>query len=335
MLHILYGSDAYARHEAYQHLKAAADNPDLTEINSVTLDGNSLTMAGLQEQCSTLPFIAPQRLVRVDGLLSRFESSSAGPPSRRRRGQKKGKGLGEWAELPAYVSRMPESTVLVLVDGDISRANPLLQALSRHAKVRTFNPPRGAALRNWIVDRVSKEGASITPRAAELLADLVGGDLWTLSNELEKLLLFTGEGAIDEHHVRELTVLAQETNIFALVDAVAGGDSRGGQTLLRRLYRQGAPASYILTMLARQFRLFALASELPDRPTRRQIHEQLGLTSEYAIDKTLAQARHFDLDSVRGAYDRLLKADRDMKTGRCEEQTCLELLVTELATYRA
>jgi DNA polymerase-3 subunit delta len=335
VLHILYGADDFSRHEALQQIKAHTGAPDMVALNAVTLDGKELTLAQLRQHCDVLPFLSPQRLVIVENLLSKFDGGNSAGSGRRRRGRQSARMLGEWADLAAYVPQMPESTILVVVDGDVSRTNPLLASLSPHAQVRVFEPLKGASLTTWITDRVSKEGASITRKAARLLSDLVGGDLWTMSNELEKLRLLSKGGCIDEEHVQRLTASAQEMSIFSLVDAVAGGEWADAQGYLRRLYLQGTAPGYILSMLTRQYRLLALANDLPKGSSRQQIREQLGLSSEYAIDKTLGQAQRLKPRDIHTAYNLLLEADRGIKSGRCEEQTCLQLLVNDLARCQA
>jgi len=55
------------------------------------------------------------------------------------------------------------------------------------------------------------------------------------------------------------------------------------------------------------------------------------LKSSYALDKTLSQAKLYDFEGVKRAYDKLLETDLAIKTGRYSDKLALELLVTELA----
>jgi len=52
-----------------------------------------------------------------------------------------------------------------------------------------------------------------------LLARLVGGNLWAMSSEIDKLALYTLGRRIEVEDVKKITSSAQEANIFALVDA--------------------------------------------------------------------------------------------------------------------
>jgi DNA polymerase-3 subunit delta len=226
---------------------------------------------------------------------------------------------------------MPETTVLMLVDGEMKGQNPLLKKLSPLAEVRTFPLFRGRDLKAWIRQRVREEGGDITPGAVDLLAELIGGDLWAMNGEIQKLLLYSQERPISEDDVRQLVSHIQEANIFALVDAVAEGRTELAQRILHRLYQEGVAPIYILVMITRQFRLIAQAKDLERGLSRLQIQDRLGLKSSYALEKTLKQSKLYDFEGVKLVYDKLLETDSAIKTGRYSDKLALELLVTELA----
>jgi DNA polymerase-3 subunit delta len=84
-------------------------------------------------------------------------------------------------------------------------------------------------------------------------------------------------------------------------------------------------------MITRQFRLIAQAIDLRKGLSRLKIQDKLGLKSSYSLDKTLSQARLYDFEGVKRAYNKLLETDLAIKTGRYGDKLALELLVTELA----
>ena len=291
-------------------------------------------MRELKDNCNAAPFLSPHRLVIVNGLLERFEP-------RQKRKSRTGKGsvklkseLGEWQGLDSYIKQMPATTVLILVDGRISGYNPMLKRLLPLAEVRAFSLLRGKSLRTWIQRRVTSEGGAITPQAVDLLAELIGGNLWAMGNEIQKLLLYTQGCSIGEDDIRQLVSYAQEANIFSLVDAILEGQIKIAQKILQQLYQEGASPTYILAMTTRQFRLIALAKDLGLGLPRRELQDKLGLASNYSLDKTLSQAKLYDFEQVKQAYDKLLETDLAIKTGKYNDRSALELLVAELSTSR-
>ncbi len=313
MLYILYGEDDFSLREQLSELRKGADVQ--------VLAADKLTLGELLRISSTLPFLAPRRLVIVEGLLSRFESRGQFPER------------DEWSQLAQHVAQLPATTTLVLVDGKLSPTNPLLRKLGPKAKVREFRPLRGAELQRWIHERTANLGGQISPRAARLLAELVGGNLWILSQELEKLYLSAQGRQIEEEDVLELVSYAKEASIFSLADAIVGRQLRRASRLLQEFFSQGAAPAYLLYMITRQFRLVIQARELATRGlSSQEINQELGLTSNYLLEKALEQAATYSGERLEEIYRRLLEADVVIKTGRLSGELALELLVAEICS---
>ncbi|MFC1911490.1 DNA polymerase III subunit delta [Chloroflexota bacterium] len=328
MLYILHGQDGFSRNQAVGKIKAGLGDRETVAASTVSLEGRHLTLGELRNKCDAAPFLSSHRLVIVEGLLGRFDAKQG--KSRSRKG-KSGNGLEEWEGFDSYIERMPGTTVLMLVDDEVKGSNPLLKRISTLAEVRTFPLLRGKDLKVWIRQRAKEEGGDITPQAVNLLAELIGGDLWAMDGEIRKLLLHSQERPVSEDDVRQLVSCVQEANIFALVDAVTEGRTELAQRILHRLYDEGVAPTYVLTMITRQFRLIAQARDLGKGLSRPQIQDRLGLKSSYALDKTLSQARLYDFEGVERAYDKLLETDLAIKTGRYGDKLALELLIAELA----
>src|SRR3712207_3406299 len=122
MLHILHGPDSFSRGEALATLKKSLDTDGMLASNITVLEAKSLTLQHLQMVCDALPFLAANRLVIVEGLLARLSGATS---RRTRRGGATAARLPEeWASLPEMIERMPPTTALVLVDGDLPAEAP-------------------------------------------------------------------------------------------------------------------------------------------------------------------------------------------------------------------
>ena len=240
-----------------------------------------------------------------------------------------------WQSLPEMVSAFPETTVLVLLDGDLSPTNPLLQALAPIAQVQEFPVLSGEALRRWVQQRVVNKGGRLTPAALRLLIELVGSNLWALDSELEKLVLFASSREVAEEDVRTLVARAREVNVFSAVDAVLEGRSTAAVMLLHQLLADGAPVPYLLSMLARQTRLLLLTKALVDRGVPpRELGQRLGGVTDFVVRKCLEQARRTSPETLRYFHHRILEADLAIKLGQMRDELSLELLVADLAGHR-
>lgn len=331
MLYILYGEDDFSLRQALGELKESLGSPELLSVNTTVLDGQQVTWDELKNLCDTTPFLSQKRLIIVEGLLKRFEpQSKAKRRDRQAPPGSQSKEIGEWQALSNYIKQMPDTSVLILVDGKLSKTSPMLRTLASTAKVVYFPLVRGKALQDWIQRRVTEGGGAISAEAISLLAELIGSDLWVMDREIDKLLLYTFNRPITEEIVRQIVSQSREGNIFALVDAILEGKTQTAFQMLHQLLKKGISAPYLLVMIARQLRLIVRAKELPQNLSRTEARDRLGLTSDYALDKTLTQAKAYTLGRLREVYHKLLETDLAIKTGKCDGDLALDLLITDL-----
>ena len=334
--HVLYG-DSFLVPQELKRLEAEAGASGLLEANRHRLRAEQVKPAELIRICSTIPFMDPRRLVVVEGLLATTERRAGGRGrTRGRRGEASlTPTLGGWEALAEALPGLPETTLLVFVDGPLQESNPLLQVLRPLAQVQALAAPTGEALARWIKTTAQQKGAGISPAAIACLADLVGNDLWTLDREVEKLSLYAAGRAIDESNVRELVSQVREANIFSAVDAILEGRPGVALRLLHQLRQDGRELSYIVSMIERQLRLLALARDLTERGVpQSELGRRLGLPSQFVLRKTLEQSRKHSWGAISWRYQRLLEADLAVKRGLMEPDMALELLVGEMASQR-
>ncbi|MBC7264491.1 MAG: DNA polymerase III subunit delta [Chloroflexi bacterium] len=331
MFYILHGEDEFSLHEALTTMRAKMGERTLADLNTTVLDGRKLTLTELMNACNAIPFVAKRRLVIVENFASRLE----GPP----RGQGKARGVKANDELlqalREYLPKMPETTRLVFVENHtLSPQNPLLE-LAQQEKggyVKTFEPPKGDALTKWIVERVRTKGGEIEVVAATELANFVGNDLRKLDQECEKLVLYTaGERTITTEDVCQLVSHVQAASIFTLVDALGHRERERAMQLLHEQLDRDATPLYLFSMIVRQFRILLQVKELLGHGlSPAEIRAKLGISSQFVVDKAVAQSRQFSMERLECIYQRLVNTDADIKTGCMPEILALDLLVVDL-----
>jgi len=329
LLYILYGEDDFSLRQSLEEIETSIGDPTALATNTTVLDGQQVTVDQLRTVCETIPFLAEKRLVIVHGLLGRFEVKVKS--GRQRKSTSTSNQQSGYQELGEYIGKIPESTILVLIDGKIASKNPLFSKLSTRARVKSFPLLRDAKLRQWIQKRAGEKGASISSQAVDLLARFVGGNLWIMANEIDKLALFASGRRIEEEDVKLVVSYAQEANVFAMVDAVLEFRAGVAEQLLQKLLQRGAAPAYLLVMLSRQVRMIVRVKELRNqRKSEMEIQDKLGLTSDFALRKTSEQAGRYSLARLKEVYHRLLDADLSIKTGRYDAELALNILIAEL-----
>ena len=323
-VHLLYG-DSFLVPRRLDELIVQSGASDVLDANRHRLIGPQTKPGELLSMCNALPFMDDHRLVIVEGLLGTAESQGRG----RRRGSSGDSGVaGQWQVLGDAIPQMPDTTILVFTDGPIGANNPLLRMLRPVAQVEELSAPSGEALARWVKSTAEAKGSSISPSAIRSITDLVGADLWTLAQELEKLVLYCWGREIQEADVGEMVSQVREASIFAAVDAMIDGRPGVALRLLHRLKEDGRDALYIISMVERQLRLLALARDHLDRGLPQgELRGRLGTSSDFVVRKTSEQARRHPMPEIVWRYNRLLETDLAIKRGKLEPELALELLV--------
>lgn len=341
MFYLLHGNDEFTCREQLKKLRQQGD----FAYNQDTYTGGEVDLATITATCNTLPFLAEQRLVVVEGLPKKRrgeEATSASEDAREapeegekpKKGKKRGKSSTESRAgfekgLAEYIPLLPETTALiVLVDEELPASSTLLKAAREHGKEIHCVLPKGAALETWISKRAQSIGVKITPEAAALLANYIGNQLRLLANELDKLATYAGErAAIDVDDVRKLSAQVQEARIFDLTDALAQRNRRQALDLLHDLLADGEPPLKLISTITSQVRSLLLVKELADSGLRLpQIISATGL-APFVAEKTLRQIGKFSSSQLEDAYRQLLATDAALKRSRMTPEMALDLLV--------
>jgi DNA polymerase-3 subunit delta len=323
MLYLFYGTDDFSIQETLERLKALVGPPELLDANVTRAQISSLSPQRLQALCNTVPFLSSRRMIIVEGLLALFEGRRA---SRRSRGAQDPSST--WLSLIEHIPTMPPSTDLVLLDGAIRRDNILLNQLSPLGQAKEFPSLNGAGLDRWIQERAAERECTISREAVRLLAELVGGNLWAMSSEIEKLSLYCQGRTVEGEDVQLLVSFAREMSIFNAVDTIVEGRYSEALRTIRRLMEGGATGPYVVAMVARQVRLLLLAKDLEGRGVPQgQMGARLGLPSGWVLNKVREQGRRHSATALESLHRGLLETDRAIKTGHITEDAVGEFLV--------
>lgn len=355
MFWILHGEDEFRRSEFLSELKKEFGDPATLEVNTTLLDGRRVSLDEIVHAAGAVPFLGDRRLVIVEGLLTRLlpagrgrgktkqsEPKSAAQP--RQGGETESKDEGTFLQgLKSALGRMPDSTVLVFNEpSSLPTQHPFMRTLLQEPagaggiqEFRPFSASRRdgpGQLRRWITERARGKKVRLTPEATEALAVYVGYDLRLLDQELEKLATYSGGDGrtVTDVDVRTLVPYVREADVFEMVDALGRRDIRTAVVLLHRMLDEGKAPLYILTMIARQFRLMIQVKELHASGfALEECARELKL-HEFVVKKTLSQAHGFTFPQLEAAYASCADFDAAIKTGLMTEVLALDMLVADL-----
>ncbi len=324
MLILIYGEDSFRVAEKVRQLKDAfRQKYDPTGYNTVSFpsdDSNKLEVSEVLQSACSFPFLGSRRMVLVNGLFSFLKKTD------------------EKIWLDGF-NRMPESSIVVLweeIETKVVEKKQWVKDFSKTAEVHTYPFPvlTGSALVKWTTDRVKALGGLSDQNAIVALIERVGGDLWQMSHEIEKLGAFSHGKVITKEMVDDLVHATFEGKIFELMDAISKKQSSRAIRLLEDERSAGSDDHYLLTMLGRQVRILLGARALLDQNSN--VSKQIVATEldvhPFVAQKSLEQARLFSFDDLRIAHELLFEYDLKIKTGRISADLATDLVTDHLLT---
>lgn len=316
MFYIFHGDDRHSQQETLAELSEKLGDASMLALNTTRFEG-VVPLRELRQACDSVPFLSQRRLVIVEDALSKS-------------------GSGAFIdELIEYLPHLPDSTRLIFLESKALRGNHRLLTFAKSQEngyVKSFVRPEGRALERWVQEEVEARGGQIVPRAVHVLVSSMGNNLSLLSNEIEKLVLYTeGRDPITAEDVSLLCPRVTETSIFDLVDALGTGDGGAAATLLQTKLNEGADPFYLFAMIVRQFRLLIQTKELAEDGLRPPAIASALNTHPFVAGKLHGQSKHFSLAQLEQIYAHLLETDVKAKTGKADMTTSLNLLVAALA----
>jgi len=220
--------------------------------------------------------------------------------------------------------------ILFYEEREISGTNSLLKLLKKSGKSQEFKLLEGQNLKNWIKKEFNSCGAKTESLVIEKLINFLGNDSWQLSNEIKKLATYKKNKIIQTRDVELLVKPKIDVDIFKTIDAIAEKNKKQALSLLHKHLEKGDSPLYLLSMINFQFRNLIQIKSLVEKNCTYQNIQKSTKLHPYVVKKSLWQARSFSFPELKKIYQKIFKADINIKTGRIDPETALDLLITEI-----
>jgi len=220
--------------------------------------------------------------------------------------------------------------VLLYQEEKINKNNSLFNFLKKNAKCQEFNPLAGQKLKNWVKKELEKHQTGIDAFALDKLIEYTGNDLWRLNNEIMKLTSFKNRKEIKKEDVELLVRSRIETDIFKTIDAIASKNKKEALDLLHKHLEKGDSPLYLLSMINFQFRNLLAVKDLIEKRNPYNLILKKSKLHPFVVKKSYFQSQKFDFSNLKKIYQRIFQADLDIKTGRIEPKTALDLLIVQI-----
>jgi DNA polymerase-3 subunit delta len=287
-VYLLSGDEPYQRDEAVRLIREAARKQGYTERELYHVE-RGFDWQQLIEAGNTLSLFAERKLIEL-----RLPSAKPGT---------------EGAKiLQTYLEDPPQDTILLIVAGKLEAAqlkSKWVKAIETAGTLVQIWPVEPARLPEWIRQALARRELSASPEALTLLAERVEGNLLAADQELEKLRLLYGPGALDVEQVRAAVSESARFDVFVLVDAALAGAADRVSRILFGLKAEGVEPILVLWALAREIRTLAQMAEAMEAGTN--------------LDTVLYQQRVWEKRKplVRKALQRISGSEARLWVMRC------------------
>ncbi len=282
-------------------------------MNLNVINGLGLEIGDMIAQIEAAPFLADKRLIFVEGLPEAPKTRNKDKVTKKDEARD-----AQQQKMIDYLEKIPESSVVIFVQSNPDKRKSLYKKIVQYGTVKNFEPMSGLPLAKWIQNRVQKYESTIDANTAEYLVSLTGQDLWRIDGELNKLASYTEGKPIDKKSIDRLVVPTIEANVFHLTDALGTRNHRKAIQNLHRSLAAGENLRQVFYMIVRQFRLFMqVGGYLGNYPSSNPANVASSLKLHpFVARNTMDQLKHFKVEELKSAYEKLLDIDVGLKTSR-------------------
>lgn len=204
-VYFLMGEEPYFIDTIEQAIEKTVLNEDEKEFNQMVLYGKEVSIPDIINHAKRFPMMAAHQVIII----------------------REAQNINRIEDLEPYIKSPVSSTILVISYKykRLDKRTAFAKLIEKNHILFDSEKLRDYKIPDWIVSYLSEKHYSITPNAAQILADYLGTDLAKIVNELSKLFILLPEGTqINEQHIEENIGISKDFNVFELQNAIGKKD---------------------------------------------------------------------------------------------------------------
>ncbi|HLJ88609.1 MAG TPA: DNA polymerase III subunit delta [Candidatus Angelobacter sp.] len=334
--YVFIGDEVFFRDQCRKALLQHLAPEDLREFSLHELDLSEVSIADILDRARTPSLMAPFQVFFIRGVKNLYG---------------RGSHAEQFAAIEAYVKDPNPAAVLVFVADHLSiptdvrrmdmvdkdRYERIRETLGEFCgMVELARVDEGDGAR-WVIEKAQQEEVKVDQDAARELVDALGADMLLVSQELEKLILYTGEKKrIALGDVETMVLAAKQRSLYELTDAISLRDKTKALTVLDAMLSSGDgddAAIGHLFLLAKTFRQMLVILEKNVRDTRAiwQALWQGFRVPPFAAEDIIRQARRYkSRRELTHSLKLVARADMALRSSPPSKRLVLEQLVLQL-----
>ena len=252
---------------------------------------------------------------------------------------------GEIDVLVGYIGNPSPTTCLVLKAQTLGPWKKYRTEIEKTGKVLEYSRLKGKALDAWMKNRMREKGKFLSDEAADSIIEVVGDNLQSIENTLERISLAVGEKqGIELSDIEDAVSEVKVSTVFDLTEAIGQQSLEKALSILERaigskavLFRKEEevskmddPVPLLLSMMARQYRLILRVKERIKEQSKLEEVARLLKVPPWRLRNLVEQGKRFSEASLREGILRCHQTDLAIKKGRGLKELLMEKLVIDL-----
>lgn len=312
-LYLLVGPERYLRRIAAREITEAALSATLIrEFNEASFSLLTDSVRSAVAAAEQLPMMSQRRVVRVRDFARLRDADED--------------------VLIAYLANPSPTTVMIFTADDLDKRKKSTKALLDACTVVDFSPLKDSEAKAWTRTYLKSLKSTADDQVLSEIVNLVGTDIQTLANELDKLASAAADtGRIEMRLVDELIGRTRELSNFELGDHLMSNNRKRALETLHRLLDDGAEPVMLIGLIAGNYHRLALGKNLLTRGGREEVVRNISMPP-FKRDAYIATLQRSDAKKIARGIQLTAAADLAIKTSQATPRLQLELLVCELAS---
>lgn len=233
--------------------------------------------------------------------------------------------------LIRYLGNPSPSTVMIFTADDLDKRKKSTKALLDFCRVVDFSPLKDSEAKAWARSYLKSLKSAADEAVVSEIINLVGTDVQTLANELDKL----ASAALDTDHITmelvdELIGRTRELSNFELGDHLMANNRKRALETLHRLLDDGAEPVMLVGLIAGNYHRLALGKHLLTKGGRDEVFRNISMPP-FKRDSYISTLQRSDAKKIARGIQLTAAADLAIKTSQATPRLQLEMLVCELA----
>ena len=322
-VYFIFGEESYLKEYYIKKLKKKLADGAFADFNFHQYDNKNSTINDILQDAQTLPMMSDYTFILVcDYPLD--------------------KSADDMKALKEFFKDIPDTCVLVFwydnIEIDLKKSakwKSIEGAFAKAGSSVNLEKRTESELAKLIIGKAKKRNCAIDMNNARYLISVVGNDIQTIFNELEKICSFANSKGITEitkKEIDELAVKSLQARIYDLSKYILASNSDGAYSILNTLFAQKEEPISILAVVSSYYvDMYRVKCAKAANKSEFELAEYYSYKGrDFIIRNASRDCRNISIESLRESIDILQNTDELMKSSSIDKNLLLEETVAKL-----